>query len=433
MNELTVGILGLFLLMGIFLTGFPIAFAMAVVGFLGFMVLNNFDVATTILANDIFEYLSSYSLTAVVLFMFMGQLAANSSIAKGLYNAAHRFLGHMPGGLATATVIGATVFKSICGSMLATSATFASVAIPEMDRYNYSKKLSTGVVASVGTLGNLLPPSVILIILGIMTEQSIGKIFLAGVIPGLILAFLFIVVIFGWCGINPNLGPRSERSPWIERWKAVPVVMWPILIFVVLVGGLMFGVFTPTEAGSIGAFAVLILCILRKDMNSSTFMKSVRETTRASCMVLILVAMGMVLSHFAAATQLTDAVGTWVTGLQLHRVLIMCIIIMIFLIGGSIIDDMAFLIIATPIFFPMMVKLGYDPLWVIIMLALIMSLGVIIPPLAVTVFIVKQITNTPISVIYRGVLPFLISLIVCMALMFIFPQMATYLPNMFMK
>jgi C4-dicarboxylate transporter, DctM subunit len=433
MNEVTVGIVALFVLLGLFLTGLPLAFAMASVGFVGFMVLNDFDTAMALLGNDFFESLSSYGLTAIPLFVLMGQIAFNSGIARGLYTTTHKFLGHIPGGLAIATVAGATVFKSICGSMIATSATFASIAIPEMDRYGYNKKLSTGIVATVGTLGNLLPPSVLLILLGIITQQSIGKLFMAGIVPGLILAFLFIVIIYGWCGIRPDLGPRGEKSSWPERWKSLPAVMWPLVIFLVLVGGLMKGFFTPTEAGGVGTFAVLILCMLRRDISFKGFVKSVREAMRTSCMVLLLVGSSAILSHFIATTDIPQVAADWVTGLPVHRALIMAIIILVYLVGGSFIDDLAFIILATPIFFPIIIQLGYDPVWVCIMIALTNCLGVVLPPVAITVFVVKQITKTPMGVIYSGVYPFLIAMVLCIILLFTFPGLATYLPSVLMK
>lgn len=433
MNEAAVGIIALLVLLGLFLTGLPLAFAMASVGFAGFMVLNDFHTALALLANDFFDSLTNYGLTAIPFFVLMGQIAFNSGIAKGLYNTTHKFLGHIPGGLAIATVAGATVFKSICGSMIATSATFASVAIPEMERYHYSKKLSTGIVATVGTLGNLLPPSVLLILLGIITEQSIGRLFMAGILPGLILAMLFIVVIFGWCKINPDLGPRSEKYSWPERWKSVPAVAWPVLIFLVLIGGLLYGFFTPTEAGGIGAFAVFVLCLLKRDIRLKDIAKSVQEALRTSCMVLLLVASSAVLSHFIATTDIPDMAAEWVTGLQVNRAVIMAVIIFVYLLGGSFIDDLAFIILATPIFFPIIVKLGYDPVWACIMIALTNCLGVVLPPVAITVFVVKQITKTPIWVIYSGVYPFLIAMVICMILMFVFPGLATYLPRLLIK
>ncbi len=201
------------------------------------------------LANDFYDSLESYGLTVVPLFVLMGQIAFNAGIAKRLYDSAHKFLGHIPGGLAMATVAGATIFKALCGSIVATSATFASVAVPEMDRYNYSKKLSTGIVATVGTLGVLIPPSVTLILLGLITQQSIGKLFMAGLIPGLMISFFFAVVIFGWARINPAIGPKSEKYTWPVRIRTLPEVMWPMVIFLIIIGGLDERVFYPDRGG----------------------------------------------------------------------------------------------------------------------------------------------------------------------------------------
>ncbi|MGD0235647.1 MAG: TRAP transporter large permease [Syntrophorhabdales bacterium] len=433
MNETTVGIVGLFILLCMFLTGIELAFAMVAVGFVGFAVLNDFNTAVSLLANDFLDSLSSYGMTAVPLFVLMGQIAFNAGIAKRLYETTHKFLGHIPGGMAIATVAGATVFKAICGSMAATVATFASVAIPEMDRYGYSKKLSTGIVATVGSLGALLPPSVTLIVFGIVTQQSIGRLFMAGILPGLIMSFCFILIIFGWCKINPSLGPRSEKYPWPERWKSAPDVIWPVIIFLILIGGLMYGFFTPTEAGSIGSFAVLVLCILKRDVGFSGFVKSVREALRTSCMVLMLIASSAVLGHFIAITNMPQAAADCIVGLPLSRTVIMVIIFLVYLLGGSFVDDLAFMILATPIFFPIILKLGYDPLWAGIMLTCTVCIGAVIPPVALCVFIVRNVTKQPMSLIYKGVYPFLGSMILCMILLFIFPQLATYLPSVLMK
>jgi C4-dicarboxylate transporter DctM subunit len=433
MNETTIGIIALIVLLGLFLTGFELAFAMVTIGFLGFAILNNFTIAVSLLGNDFLDALSSYSMTAVPLFVLMGQIAFNAGIAKRLYDTTHKFLGHVPGGLAMATVAGATVFKAICGSVAATCATFASVAIPEMDRYGYSRKLSTGIVATVGTLGVLLPPSVVLIVFGIITEQSIGKLFMAGIFPGLIMSFFFIVVVFGWCRLNPSLGPKSKPYSWPERWKSLPDVLWPIVIFLVLIGGLMNGFFTPTEAGSIGAFAVILLCAAKRDLTFKNYVQSLREGLRTSCMVLMLIASSAVLGHFIAVTNIPQATADWVLVLPLPRALIMIIIFLIYLLGGSFIDDLAFMILATPIFFPIAMKLGYDPLWAGIMIACTVCIGTVIPPVAITVFVVRNITKERMSLIYSGVYPFLISMVICMILLFIFPGLATYLPSVLMK
>ena len=222
MNEVLAGIIGLFLVLALFFTGIELGFAMALVGFIGFSFVVSMKAALNLLAKDFYDVFSSYGFTVIPLFIFMGQIAFNAGIAKRLYDSAYKFVGHIPGGLAMATVGGATAFKAICGSSPATAATFASVAVPEMDRYGYSKKLSTGIVATVGTLGILMPPSVTLIVFGIITEQSIGKLFLAGLIPALMIALFFVLIILTWCRINPALGPKGERSAWRERIASLP-------------------------------------------------------------------------------------------------------------------------------------------------------------------------------------------------------------------
>ncbi len=433
MSEIGIGVIFLVLLLGLFLTGLELAFAMGIIGIVGFAWLVNWKAAMGLMANDFFDALASYSLTVIPLFVLMGQIAFNAGIAKRLFDCAHKFLGHIPGGLAIATVAGATAFKAICGSVAATSATFASVAVPEMTKFGYAKKLSTGIVATVGTLGVLIPPSVVLIIFGIVTQQSIGKLFLAGIVPGLLIAFFFVVVIFGWCRINPELGPKSDKFTWGERIRTVPEVIWPIVIFFIIIIGLMKGIFTPTEAGSIGAFTVLLLCLFKRNINFRGYVKSVQESLRTACMVLLLVATSNMLGHFIAVTNVPNHMGTWVLGLQVPASLIMALIFFVYLIGGSFIDDLAFMILATPIFYPIMEKLGYDPLLIGIIVALTVCIGSVIPPVAICVFVVKNITKVPMGVIYSGVYPFLISLFLVVILVFIFPQIVTFLPNMLMK
>jgi len=433
MSDVTIGIIGLAVVLLMFLTGIELGFAMALVGVVGFGIIVSTKAALNLLAKDIFDVFSSYGFTVIPLFVLMGQVAFNAGIAKRLYSSAYRFIGHIPGGMAMATVAGATAFKAICGSSPATAATFASVAVPEMDRYNYDKRLSTGIVATVGTLGILIPPSVTLIVFGIITEQSIGKLFLAGLLPGLIIAFFFICIIYGWCRINPALGPRGEKSTWKERVASLPEVFWVLLIFVLVVGGLMQGFFTPTEAGSIGTFAVLLLSVIKRDINLKGFIKSVVESLRTACMVLVLIAGSTILGHFLAVTKIPMIASDWVISLPLNRYVVMIIISLIYQMGGSFIDDLAFMILATPIFYPAIIKLGFDPIWFGMIIAITVMIGVVIPPVAINVFVVKNITKVPFGVIYKGVYPFLISLVVCGALLFLFPQLATWLPSVLMK
>jgi len=433
MNEIAIGLLFLGILLILFLTGIELGFCMAIVGFAGFAYLVSWPAAFNLLAKDFFDTYASYGFTVIPLFIFMGQIAFNAGIAKQLFDCAHRFIGHIGGGLAIATVAGATIFKAICGSSPATAATFASVAVPEMDRYGYDKRLSTGIVATVGTLGVLIPPSVTLIVFGVITEQSIGKLFMAGLIPGLLIALFFVFIIMGWAKINPAIAPKSEKYSWKARFQTLPNAFWPILIFLVVVGGLLKGFFTPSEAGSIGTSAVLVLVLLKRSLGWKAFIKSVDESLRTACMVITLIAGSAVLGHFIAVTNIPMVAADWISALPLPSWLIMIVIMIFYLLGGSFIDDLAFMILATPIFYPAIIKLGYDPMWFGIQIAITVMVGVVIPPVAINVFVVKNITKTPFSVIYAGVYPFLLALAFCGLLVFIAPGIATWLPGVLYK
>jgi C4-dicarboxylate transporter, DctM subunit len=430
MNEITVGIAGTLILIATFITGIELAYGMTVIGFLGLAYLGSWGAASNQLAKDFFDTFTSYGFTVIPLFVLMGQVASNSDIAKKLYGAASKFVGHIPGGLAMTTVVGATVFKAMCGSTLATCATFSSIAIPEMSRHGYSKKLSTGIVASVGTLGILIPPSVPLMIYGLITEQSIGKLFLAGIIPGLLISALFMVVIYCWVKLNPSIARLVPKSSWQERRKAVPDFVWVAVIFLVVIGGLMTGWFSPTEAGSIGTAAVLILAYAKSHFSVKQLLKSFEESLRTACMVLILIGGSVVFGHFLAVTGIPFVAADWIGGLSINRNLILILIMLIYLLGGSFMDDLAFMILATPIFYPAVMKLGFDPIWFGIMIGVTLMIGTIIPPVAMAVFVVKNITGTPFNVIYSGVYPFLLSLVTCALLLFLFPQIATYLATL---
>jgi len=433
MSEVLIGCAGLCLLLALFLTGIELAFAMTAVGFAGFAILRSVPAAVDLVAKDYFDAFASYAFVVVPLFVLMGQVAYNSGIAEKMYATSRKFVGHVPGGLALATVVGATVFKAISGSSLATAATFSSVAVPEMDKCGYGRKLSTGVVASVGTLGILIPPSGTLIILAMITDQSIGKLFLAGIVPGLMIAALFLLTIVVWCRMDPSLAPRGSAANWKERARSVPQIFWPLLIFVVTVGGLLAGFFTPTEAGAVGSIAVLLLTLLKRDLDARGFAKSVRESLRMGCMVLMLIGGSAVLGHFVVVSKIPGVVAAWTLGLPLPSYVIMAVILLIYLVGGSFVDDMAFMILATPIFFPVAMRLGYDPIWFSIVIGVTMMIGVITPPVAVAAFIVKNITREPIGVIYKGVAPFLITLVAALLLLFVFPALATYLPRAMMR
>ena len=433
MNEITVGIVALAILLLLFGTGIELGFAMALIGFAGFAYLNGLTSAMNLIGRDIYDVITNYGYTVFPLFILMGQIGFNAGIAVRLYGAANKFVGHIPGGLAMATVIGATGFKAICGSSAATSATFASVAIPEMDRYGYDRRLSCGIVATVGTLGCIIPPSVVLIIFGILTEQSIGQLFMAGMIPGLMIAVFFLGIIYGWAKINPLLAPMAARSTWKDRMRSLPEVFWIGLVFILVVGGIMQGFFTPSEAGAVGTFAVLVLAVSKGDLKFRGYTKSVTEALRTAGMLLMLIAGSTILGHFIAVTNIPQKAADWIVTLPFNRYLIMFLICIVYEIGGSFIDDLAFMILATPIFYPAVLKLGFNPLWFGIVIGVVVMIGVVIPPVAVCVFVVKNITKEPMGKIYKGVAPFLISLCVMWGLLFLFPQLALWLPSVFYK
>jgi C4-dicarboxylate transporter, DctM subunit len=421
------------LLFALFIWGVEIGFAMAITGFLGFAAIVNVRAALDLVAMDFYTVFSSYSLIVIPLFVLMGQIGASAGVSKSLYDLGYKCVGHVSGGLAIATVVAATAFKAICGSAVATSATFATIAIPEMDRYGYDKRLSCGTVATVGTLGGIMPPSVGLVIYGLITDTSIGKLFLAGIIPGLIIAFTFALTLFLWCKINPKLGPKGERSTWKQRLVALPPVGLVLAIFVLVVGGLMWGFFSPTEAGSVGAFAVLVLVVAKGDMDLKRFIASLKDSVKIGCMVLVLIAGATVLGHFFAVTKMPYLVADWLSTLPVHRSVIIMIILLVYLIGGSFIEDMAFFILATPIFLPIVLKLGYDPVWFGMILSVTMMMGIILPPMAVNVFVVAGIAKVPLGTVYKGIYPFLVGLVICNLLVLFIPQLSLWLPSLFMK
>jgi len=429
MNEVIIGILGVLALVGVFASGFEIGFGLAALGFLGFSYLVSMKAAFSMVSHDVMDIFTSYGFTVLPVFVLMGQVSFNAGIAKRLYNAANTFMGHVPGGLAMATVGACTAFGSVIGSTSATAATFSAVAIPEMDRYNYSKTLSAGIVASSGVLGCLIPPSVPLIIYGMITEVSIGKLFLASIIPGLLVALFFLISIYGWVRINPSLAPKGEKFSWKERFTSLKQVIFVGIIFVVVMGGIIKGFFTPTEAGSVGCFAVALMAFLKRDLTLKGFALALTESLVASAMVIMLITGSTIFGHFLTITKIPLYAGDWVVGLTLNRYIILAMIGLIYLLGGSVIDDLAFMILATPILYPVVTKLGFDLIWFGIFLQIVVMIGSIIPPIAVNVFIVNKISKVPVWTIYRGVYPFIIGMAIVCFLLALFPQLALFIPS----
>lgn len=432
MSDIAFGIYGIILLLALFLTGLEMAYCMILVGFVGFTFLMSFGAAFNLVVKDFFDTFTTYSYTVIPLFIMMGELAQNSNIAKRLYVGAHKWIGHIPGGLAMTTVVGATAFKAMCGSTLATVGTFSGLAIPEMDRYGYKKELSAGTIASVSTIGMILPPSTVLIIYGLQVEQSIGRLFLAGILPALMISLFFMFVIAGWVTWRPEIAPRAERSTWKERVAAIPDGIVILVIFGIVIGGMITGFFSPTEAGTIGTVAVFLLALARREVGFKMLVASFRGSLRTSIMTLMLIAGSSIFGHFLAITEIPMIAADWSASLPVPKFLIMVIIIAMYLIGGSIMDDLAFMVLATPIFFPTVVHLGYDPIWFGILICMTLMIGGLIPPIAIYVFILGNITGLPFKTIYKGVIPFLSALILALVIMFVFPGFAPWLPNLLM-
>ena len=431
MTHTQMGILGCILLVILLMSSLPVAFVMAIVGAFGFAILVSPHAALSMTVSDLYSTFSSYSLIVIPLFVFMGQIAFHSGISRRLFDTAYHWLGPLPGGLAMATVGACTGFGAICGSSPATAATMAAVAIPEMKRYKYDMGLASGVVASAGSLGIMIPPSVVFIVYAILTEQSIGKLFLAGILPGLLIAFLFCLTIYFNCKINPHLGPAGPRSSWKMKFKSLAGVSETIIIFITVIGGMFLGFFTPTEAAAIGAAATLIIAVIRRQMTFKSFIKSLHETVRTSCMVMIIVAGAVMFGHFLAITRLPFDLAEWLAGLSMPGWFIIALIIFFYLIAGCFVDALALVLLTTPIFFPVIMSLKYDPIWFGVMIVVVTQMGVISPPVGINVYVVNGIErDISLQTIFKGALPFLGALIVASAILTAFPEISLFIPNL---
>jgi len=426
-----VGLIGLAALILLIFSRIPVGFIMAIIGFLGFGYLVSIDAAMNLIAKDIFSVFGSYNLTVIPLFVLMGQLSFHAGISSRLFDMAYKFMGHLPGGLAIATVGACAGFAAICGSTNATAATMAAVTLPEMKKYNYKASLATGVVAAGGSLGILIPPSVIFIIYGIMTEQSIGKLFMAGILPGLLLTILFIVTIIIWIHLRPELAPRGPKTGFREKLASLSGLIETLILFILVMGGLFLGFFTPTEAGAVGAFGTLLLALFSRNLTWQGFVASLTETTRISCMILVIVAGATIFGHFLAVTRIPFDISNWISGLHLPPFVIIGLIILVYLVGGCFIDALALITLTVPIFYPVVTILGYNPIWFGVIIVLVTQIGVITPPVGINVYVVSGVArDVPLHVIFKGVLPLLLALIAGTLILIPFPQIALFLPNL---
>ena len=430
MSPTTIGLIGLAILIIVLFSRMPVGFVMALIGVLGFSYVVSWEAGLRIMAKDFFGIFGSYSLTVVPLFILMGQVTFHAGISSRLFDTAYKFVGHLPGGLAMATVVACAGFAAVCGSTNAAAATMATVAMPEMKRYKYRDVLSTGTVAAGGSLGILIPPSVIFIIYGILTEQSIGKLFVAGVVPGLLLSALFGLTIYIWVRLRPEIAPRGPKTTFKEKLVSLGGVGETLILFILVMGGLFIGFFTPTEAGAIGAGGAIVLGFVRRRLTWQGFMQALFESTRISCMVLVIVAGATVFGHFLAITRIPYALATWVSELALPNFGIMAFIILVYLVGGCFIDALALILLTIPIFYPVVTNMGYNPIWFGVIIVLVTQMGVITPPVGVNVYVVHGVVkDVPLESIFKGAFPFLVALILCALILIPFPQIALFLPS----
>jgi tripartite ATP-independent transporter DctM subunit len=409
----------------------PVAFVMLVVGLLGYAYLASPEAALSLGAQTMFNTFASYPLIVVPLFAWMGFIAFHSGLSSKIYNAAYKIVGSLPAGLAMATIAGCTAFGAICGSTTATAATFTSIALPEMRKYNYETSFATATIAAAAILGVMIPPSVIFVVYGIATGESIGKLFIAGILPGIVLMAFFMAAAYLVTLRRPQTAPSGPKVSWREKVKAALTGgIEVIIIFIAVMGGLFAGIFTPTEAGGMGAFATLVVALVKRQLTWRGFVNSLADTVRLSAMILFLTGAAMIYGRFLAITGLPDALCTWATETALPPVMILVLVLIVYLILGCFIDALALVLLTVPIFYPVMTALGFDPIWFGVIIVLALGMGVLTPPVGANVYVVAGVArDIPVTLIFRGVWPYLLAIFACIALLTAFPQIALLLPS----
>jgi tripartite ATP-independent transporter DctM subunit len=432
MDPVIVGVLGSCFLFLLLLIGMPIAFSLMLVGFLGISYLASIKAALPLLARTVYGASSHYPYTIIPLFIVMGGYAEISGISSDLYDTFDKWLRRLPGGLGMATIAAIAGFSAISGSSIASSAAFGKVAYPEMRRFNYSPRLAAGTVAAGATIDFLIPPSLGFVVFGMLTEQSIGKLLISGMIPGLILAGAFMVILYVWVKFNPNSALSSpEGVSWKEKVSALKGIWETLVIFLLVIGGIYTGLFTPNEAAGVGATLIFAMAIVKKKLTPRILLASLLEAVRVSVMVLFLVAGANVFSYFLALSTIPMEVSTWIVGLGISKYAILAIIVLIYLLLGCFLDAISMMILTLPVIFPMVLQLGFDPIWFGVVCVLMMGAGLITPPMGLCVFTVVSIAkDAPLEEVFKGALPFLTAILFVTFLITLYPQIALFLPSM---
>ncbi len=432
MTPIQAGLMSIIVVFVLLFSKMPVAYVMLTVGMAGFSYLTNPKAMFSVTVQTMYNTFASYSLIVIPLFVWMGYIAFYSGLSSRIYDATYKVAGNMKAGLAMATIAACTAFGAICGSTTATAATMGAVALPEMKKYNYSHPFATATVASAAILGVMIPPSVIFILYGIAAGQSISKLFLAGILPGILLMGLFMLTAYIQVVRNPELGPPGPKVPWKEKITAVVTGgVEVIIIFVAVMGGLFIGFFTPTEAGAVGAFSTLVVALARRKLTWQGFVNSLTDSVRISAMIMFLVAAAAIYGRFLAISGLPGGLARWAVELPLPPAAILTVILFIYLVLGCFIDALALILLTVPIFYPVAISIGYDPIWFGVIIVLALGMGVITPPVGANVYVVAGVDReTPVMDIFRGVSPYLLAIVVCIILLTLFPQIALFLPNL---
>jgi len=429
MDPITIGIAGTVLLLILFFLGVPIGFSMAIAGIVGFAYVVNLSAALHLVASDIFDQFSSYSFSVLPMFILMGCMAFSSGIGGKAFHVAYLLMGRLRGGLIVATAVGCCIFGALTGSSAATCVAIGKSAVPEMKKRKYDPAISLGALACSGTLGFMIPPSIPFAIYGILTEQSIGKLFIAGVLPGILITVLFILTGLIACWIRPEWGPPGEPTTLKQKLKSLLGLMDALIVFLLVIGGLFAGFFSPTMAGAIGAAGAVVIGIARRELTWRKFVEGLKESLRLSCMIFILIVGAMIFGHFVTVTGVAQGLVNFASSLSpLGIITLVCVI---FYILGALLDETPLLLILVPLLYPLVIKSGYDPIWFGVIITALCMVGIVAPPVATNFFVVKGLVGEEVSLgtIIKGILIFLIPLTVGLALLIAFPAISTFLPG----